>query len=172
NKALKSGASSCYISDVKNEFVEQYVYPILQTGALYEGNYLLGTAIARPLIAKKQVELALKIGADSLCHGATGKGNDQVRFEIAYASLAPQLTVIAPWRQWKFNSRESLLSYLYDRNIFTTATLEKIYSKDENVWHISTEGGLLENTWNQSNEECWSWTEKPENAPNDPDYVS
>ncbi|MDE5285561.1 MAG: argininosuccinate synthase, partial [Buchnera aphidicola] len=117
NKALQSGASSCYIYDLKNEFIENYVYPVLQTGALYEGNYLLGTAIARPLIAKKQVELALKIRADALCHGATGKGNDQVRFEMAYASLAPQLTIIAPWRKWKFDSRESLLSYLHDRNI-------------------------------------------------------
>ncbi|WP_422667515.1 argininosuccinate synthase [Buchnera aphidicola] len=170
-KALHSGASDCVILDLKEEFIKDYVYPMLQTGALYEGNYLLGTAIARPLIAKKQVELALEIGANTLCHGATGKGNDQVRFEIAYASLAPDLYVVAPWREWNLYSRESLLQYLSDRNIKTTATLEKIYSKDENAWHISTEGGLLENPWNPSNTSCWNWTINPENAPEKAEYV-
>lgn len=171
-KALESGASSCHIFDLKEEFIKNYVYPVLKTGALYEGNYLLGTALARPIIAEKQVELALNIGADALCHGATGKGNDQVRFEMAYASLAPNLHVIAPWREWNLHSRESLLKYLHKRNIPTTATLEKIYSKDENVWHISTEGGLLEDPWNESNEDCWSWTVKPEDAPDKPEYIS
>jgi len=170
-KALDSGASSCHIFDLKEEFIRDYVYPVLKTGALYEGNYLLGTALARPIIAKKQVELALNIKADSLCHGATGKGNDQVRFEMAYASLAPNLHVIAPWRQWKLHSRESLLRYLHERNISIQATLEKIYSKDENVWHISTEGGLLEDPWNQSNEDCWNWTTNPEDAPEKPEYI-
>lgn len=170
-KALESGANGFYIFDLKKDFIENYVYPVLKTGALYEGNYLLGTALARPVIAKKQVELALNIGADALCHGATGKGNDQVRFEMSYAALAPNLHVIAPWRQWNLNSRESLLAYLNKKNVKTTATLEKIYSKDENVWHISTEGGLLENTWNQSNKDCWSWTIDPENAPEIAEYV-
>lgn len=171
-KALNSGASSCHVFDLKAEFIRDYVFPILKTGALYEGNYLLGTALARPIIAKKQVELALNIGADSLCHGATGKGNDQVRFEMTYAALAPNLHVIAPWREWNLNSRESLLKYLHKRNISITATLEKIYSKDENSWHISTEGGLLEDPWNQSNEDCWNWTVDPENSPDKPDYIS
>ncbi|WAI18225.1 MAG: argininosuccinate synthase [Buchnera aphidicola (Acyrthosiphon caraganae)] len=170
-KSLESGASSCHVFDLKEEFIENYVYPVLKTGALYEGNYLLGTAIARPIIAKKQVELALNIGANSLCHGATGKGNDQVRFEMAYAALAPDLNVIAPWREWNLDSRESLLKYLHERNIPITATLEKIYSRDENSWHISTEGGLLENPWNQSNEDCWNWTVDPEDAPEKPEYI-
>ncbi|WP_343154297.1 argininosuccinate synthase [Buchnera aphidicola (Aphis aurantii)] len=171
NKALKSGASSCHIFDLKDEFIEKYVFPILKTGALYEGSYLLGTALARPIIAKKQVEFALSIGAKFLCHGATGKGNDQIRFEIAYAALAPNLTVIAPWRQWNLNSRESLLEYLNKKNIPTTASLEKLYSKDENALHISTEGGLLENPWNRTNKDCWSWSVEPENAPENPEYV-
>lgn len=171
-KALQSGASSCHVFDLKKEFIENYVYPILKTGALYEGSYLLGTAMARPIIAKKQVELALNIGATALCHGATGKGNDQVRFEIAYAALAPNLHVIAPWREWNLNSREELLAYLHEKKIPTTATLKKIYSKDENSWHISTEGGLLENPWNKSNEDCWSWTVDPQDAPEDPEYIS
>ncbi|ANZ22299.1 argininosuccinate synthase [Buchnera aphidicola (Diuraphis noxia)] len=171
-KALESGASSCHLFDLKEEFIRDYVYPTLKSGALYEGNYLLGTALARPIIAKKQVELALNIGADALCHGATGKGNDQVRFEMAYASLAPDLYVIAPWREWNLHSRESLLNYLQKRKIPITATLEKIYSKDENTWHISTEGGLLEDPWNESNEDCWSWTVRPEEAPDTPEYVS
>ncbi|WAI11822.1 MAG: argininosuccinate synthase [Buchnera aphidicola (Macrosiphum albifrons)] len=171
-KSLDSGASSCHVFDLKEEFIKDYVYPVLKTGALYEGSYLLGTAMARPIIAKKQVELALNIGANALCHGATGKGNDQVRFEMAYAALAPDLNVIAPWREWNLNSRESLLKYLHERNIPTTATLEKIYSKDENSWHISTEGGLLENPWNQSNADCWNWTVDPEDAPEQPEYIS
>lgn len=170
-KALQSGASSCHIFDLKNEFIEDYVFPILKTGALYEGSYLLGTALARPIIAKKQVEFAFSIGAKFLCHGATGKGNDQVRFEIAYTALAPQLEVIAPWREWSLNSRESLLEYLNKKNIPTTATLEKIYSKDENAFHISTEGGLLENLWNQANTDCWTWTVEPECAPEKPEYI-
>ncbi|QFQ32795.1 argininosuccinate synthase [Buchnera aphidicola (Aphis fabae)] len=170
-KALQSGASSCHIFDLKDEFIEDYVFPILKTGALYEGTYLLGTALARPIIAKKQVELALSVGAKFLCHGATGKGNDQVRFEITYAALAPHLKVIAPWRQWNLNSRESLLKYLNKKNISTTATLEKIYSKDENALHISTEGGLLENLWNRTNSDCWSWTIEPEKAPEKPEYI-
>ncbi|CAL4318286.1 Argininosuccinate synthase [Buchnera aphidicola (Protaphis terricola)] len=170
-KALKSGASSCHIFDLKDEFVENYVFPILKTGALYQGLYLLGTALSRPIIAKKQVELAQKIGAKFLCHGATGKGNDQIRFEMTYASLAPNLSIIAPWREWNLNSRELLLNYLNKKNISTTATLEKIYSKDENALHISTEGGILEDIWQKTNKDCWSWTVDPEKAPEVAEYI-
>lgn len=171
-KALQSGASECHIVDLREEFIKDYVYPVLKTGALYEGSYLLGTSMARPIIAKAQVELALKVGADALSHGATGKGNDQVRFESAFAALAPQLKVIAPWREWDLRSREALLDYLKERNIPTTASLEKIYSRDENAWHISTEGGVLESTWNAANKDCWVWTVAPEDAPNEAEYVT
>ncbi|GKX52469.1 argininosuccinate synthase [Budvicia aquatica] len=171
-KALNSGASSCYVVDLREEFISEYVYPVLQTGALYEGSYLLGTSMARPLIAKAQVELALKLGADSLCHGATGKGNDQVRFETTYTALAPHLKVVAPWREWNLRSREALLDYLKERNIPTTASLEKIYSRDENAWHISTEGGVLETPWNASNKDCWVWTVAPEDAPDRAELVT
>lgn len=158
--------------DLREEFIKDYVYPVLKTGALYEGSYLLGTSMARPIIAKAQVELALKVGADALAHGATGKGNDQVRFESTYTALAPQLKVIAPWREWDLRSREALLDYLKVRDIPTTATLEKIYSRDENAWHISTEGGVLESTWNASNKDCWVWTVDPEEAPDEAELVS
>lgn len=171
-KALRSGASACYIADLREEFIKDYVYPVLKTGALYEGTYLLGTSMARPLIAKAQVELALKLGADALCHGATGKGNDQVRFETTYTALAPQLKVVAPWREWDLRSREALLDYLKVRDIPTTASLEKIYSRDANAWHISTEGGVLESPWNASNQDCWVWTSSPEDAPNESELVT
>ena len=171
-KALASGASACYIADLKEEMVADYIYPSLKTGAVYEGKYLLGTSMARPIIAKAQVECALEVGADAVCHGCTGKGNDQVRFESAYAALAPQLTVIAPWREWDLRSREALLDYLAERNIPCTASLEKIYSRDANAWHISTEGGVLEDTWNQPNELCWVWTKDPEAAPDKAETVS
>ncbi|MGL5792383.1 MAG: argininosuccinate synthase, partial [Plesiomonas shigelloides] len=171
-KALKSGASACYIKDLREEFIKEYVYPTLQTGALYEGTYLLGTSMARPIIAKAQVELALEIGADALSHGCTGKGNDQVRFETTFAALAPQLKVVAPWREWDLRSREALLDYLAERNIPTTASLTKIYSRDANAWHISTEGGVLESTWNPSNADCWVWTTDPEQAPEKAEYVT
>ncbi len=171
-KALQSGASECHVVDLREEFIRDYVYPVLQTGALYEGSYLLGTSMARPIIAKAQVELALKVGADALCHGATGKGNDQVRFETTYTALAPQLKVVAPWREWNLRSREALLDYLKERNIPTTASLEKIYSRDENAWHISTEGGVLESPWNTPNKDCWVWTVDPQEAPDQPEQVT
>lgn len=171
-KALQSGASECYIADLREEFIKDYIYPVLKTGALYEGSYLLGTSMARPIIAKAQVELALKVGADAVAHGATGKGNDQVRFESTYTALAPQLQVVAPWREWDLRSREALLDYLKERNIPTTASLEKIYSRDENAWHISTEGGVLESTWNAANQDCWVWTVDPQNAPNEAELVT
>ena len=171
-KALQSGASECYVVDLREEFIKEYIYPVLKTGALYEGSYLLGTSMARPIIAKAQVEIALKVGADAVAHGATGKGNDQVRFESTYTALAPQLKVVAPWREWDLRSREALLDYLKERNIPTTASLEKIYSRDENAWHISTEGGVLESTWNAANQDCWVWTVDPKDAPNEAELVT
>lgn len=171
-KALQSGASECYVVDLREEFIKEYIYPVLKTGALYEGSYLLGTSMARPIIAKAQVEIALKVGADAVAHGATGKGNDQVRFESTYTALAPQLKVVAPWREWDLRSREALLDYLKERNIPTTASLEKIYSRDENAWHISTEGGVLESTWNAANQDCWVWTVDPQDAPDEAELVT
>ncbi len=171
-KAKASGASECYVVDLKEEMVADYIYPTLKTGAYYEGKYLLGTSMARPIIAKAQVEVARKVGADALCHGCTGKGNDQVRFEGAFAALAPDLKVIAPWREWDLVSREECLDYLAARNIPCTASLTKIYSRDANAWHISTEGGVLESTWNAPNEDCWAWTVDPEQAPNEAEYVT
>lgn len=171
-KTLSSGASECYIVDLKEEFVKEYIYPTLKTGAYYEGKYLLGTSMARPVIAKAQVEIARKVGADALAHGCTGKGNDQVRFEGAFAALAPDLHVIAPWREWDLRSREACLDYLAERNIPCAASLTKIYSRDANAWHVSTEGGVLESTWNAPNEDCWVWTVDPEQAPNEAEYVT
>ncbi|KFZ36092.1 argininosuccinate synthase [Shewanella mangrovi] len=171
-KALASGASECHIVDLKEELVKDYIYPTIATGAVYEGTYLLGTSMARPIIAKAQVEVARKVGADALCHGCTGKGNDQVRFEGCFAALAPDLTVIAPWREWTMESREDLLAYLAERNIKTTASATKIYSRDANAWHISTEGGELESTWNEPSKAVWTWTAEPEDAPNEAEYVT
>ncbi|WP_227319141.1 argininosuccinate synthase [Cedecea davisae] len=171
-KALRSGASECYVVDAREEFISDYVYPVLQTGALYEGSYLLGTSMARPLIARVLVDVANKVGADALCHGATGKGNDQVRFESTWAALAPHLKVVAPWREWNLRSREALLDYLKERDIPTTASLEKIYSRDENAWHISTEGGVLESPWNAPNKDCWVWTVDPQEAPDQAEQVT
>ncbi|WP_028109651.1 argininosuccinate synthase [Ferrimonas futtsuensis] len=171
-KALASGASSCHVVDLKDEFVADYINPILKTGALYEGTYLLGTAMARPIIAKAQVELALQVGADAVSHGCTGKGNDQVRFESTYAALAPQLKVIAPWRDWTMKSRTDLLNYLASKNIPTTASAEKIYSRDANCWHISHEGGELEDPACEPTEQVWTWSVSPEQAPDKAEYVT
>ena len=170
-KAIASGASECYIVDLKEEFVKDYIFPTLQTGAVYEGEYLLGTSMARPVIAKAQVEIARKVGADALCHGCTGKGNDQVRFEGAFSALAPDLKVIAPWREWDMVSREDLLDYLATRNIPTTASATKIYSRDANAWHISHEGGELEDPWNEPSKQVWTMTVDPEDAPDAPETV-
>jgi argininosuccinate synthase len=170
-KAINSGASSCYIVDLREELVNEVIFPTLKTGAVYEGQYLLGTSMARPVIARAQVKLALELGADALCHGCTGKGNDQVRFEGAFAALAPHLKVIAPWREWEFNSRQSLLNYLAEKNIPTTASATKIYSRDANLWHISHEGGEIENPWNEPSEQIWMWTKSPEQAPDKAEYV-
>jgi argininosuccinate synthase len=171
-KALASGASECHIVDLKEEFVADYIYPTIASGAVYEGTYLLGTSMARPIIAKAQVEVARKVGADAVCHGCTGKGNDQIRFESCFAALAPELTVIAPWREWDMESREDLLDYLAERNIATTASATKIYSRDANAWHISHEGGELEDPWNEPSKGVWTLTVDPIDAPNEPEYVS
>ncbi|GGI92399.1 argininosuccinate synthase [Shewanella gelidii] len=171
-KAIASGASECHIVDLKEELVADYIYPTISTGAIYEGTYLLGTSMARPIIAKAQVEVARKVGADAVCHGCTGKGNDQVRFEGCFAALAPDLKVIAPWREWSMVSREDLLDYLAERNIETTASATKIYSRDANAWHISHEGGELEDPWNEPTKEVWTMTVAPEDAPDKPEYVS
>ncbi|SQD79298.1 argininosuccinate synthase [Moritella yayanosii] len=171
-KALASGASECYVIDLKDELVADYIYPTLKTGAVYEGTYLLGTSMARPIIAKAQVEIARKVGADALCHGCTGKGNDQIRFESCFAALAPELTVIAPWRIWDLTSRESLLEYLAERDIPTAASATKIYSRDANAWHISHEGGELEDPWNQPTKQVWTMTVDPIDAPNEPEFVT
>jgi len=171
-KALASGASECYIVDLKDELVADYIYPTLKTGAVYEGTYLLGTSMARPIIAKAQVEIARKVGADALCHGCTGKGNDQIRFESCFAALAPELTVIAPWRIWDLTSRESLLEYLAERDIPTAASATKIYSRDANAWHISHEGGELEDPWNQPSKQVWTMTVDPIDAPNEPEFLT
>lgn len=170
-KALKTGASECYIVDLKEEFIADYVFPTITTGAVYEGEYLLGTSMARPIIAKAQVDIARKVGADALCHGCTGKGNDQVRFEGTFAALAPDLAVIAPWREWDMVSREDLLDYLAARDIKTSASATKIYSRDANAWHISHEGGELEDPWCEPTKQIWTMTVDPEDAPDTPERV-
>src|SRR5437016_4924931 len=143
-KALASGADECYVEDLSAEFVKQYIFPTLRAGAIYNRKYLLGTSMARPLIARRQVEIARQVGADALAHGCTGKGNDQVRFELTYAAFAPDLPVIAPWRIWDIRSREDAIAYAESRGIPVAATRQKIYSRDANLWHLSHEGGILE----------------------------
>jgi argininosuccinate synthase len=143
-KALKSGASRVYVEDLRREFVTEYLWPLVKSGAKYEGAYLLGTSIARPVLAKRQIEIALEEGADAVAHGCTSKGNDQVRFELVYKTFAPHLKIIAPWREWKLRSRSEAIAYARARNIPITATAKKIYSEDSNIWHISHEGGILE----------------------------
>jgi argininosuccinate synthase len=171
-KAIASGASECHVVDLKEEFVKDYIFPIVKTGAVYEGEYLLGTSMARPVIAKAHVEVALKVGADAVCHGCTGKGNDQVRFEACFAALAPQLKVIAPWREWDMRSREDLLNYLAERDIPCAASLTKIYSRDANAWHISHEGGEIEDPWNEPSKGIWTMTVDPMDAPEESETIS
>jgi argininosuccinate synthase len=170
-KALKSGASKCYVEDLREEFVSNYLFPLLQSGAVYERIYLLGTSVARPLIAKRQAEIALLEGADALAHGCTGKGNDQVRFELTYTVFAPNMMVIAPWREWDIRSREDALDYAAEHNVPVSASLKSIYSRDRNIWHMSHEGGILENPWNEPEEEMYTLTTAPEQAPDKPEYV-
>jgi len=171
-KARKTGASEVYIEDLREEFATDYLWPLVRSGAVYEHKYLLGTSIARPLLAKRQVEVALATGCDALAHGATGKGNDQVRFELAYKALAPHLTVIAPWREWEIRSREDALEYAARHNVPVSATARKIYSRDRNLWHISHEGGPLEDPANPAPEDVWMITRHPDDAPDTPARVT
>jgi argininosuccinate synthase len=164
-KAINSGAEACEVVDLRRRFVEEFCYPMLISGAVYEGRYLLGTSIARPILGEAQVEYAKKIGADALAHGCTGKGNDQVRFESAYAALAPEMKIIAPWRYWDLRSREDLLAYMRKWNIPTTASAEKLYSRDRNLWHISHEGGDLEDPWKAPPDDVWMLTASVKDAP-------
>ncbi|MFW6200914.1 MAG: argininosuccinate synthase [Gemmatimonadota bacterium] len=166
-KALATGASAFFGEDLRREFVEDFVWPTLRAGAVYSRKYLLGTAIARPLIAKRQVEIARKVGADALAHGCTGKGNDQVRFELTYMALAPDLKVIAPWREWDIQSREDALAYARAKEIPIEVEEGKLYSRDENLWHISHEGGPLEDPANEPEESMYIWTTAPEDAPDE-----
>ncbi len=170
-KAIKTGASKYILEDLKEEFVREFVFPTVRAGAIYERKYLLGTSFARPLIARKQVEIAEREGADAVAHGCTGKGNDQVRFELTYKSLNPKLRIIAPWREWDIKSREQEIDYAQDRKIPITATREKIYSEDRNLWHISHEGGILEDPWNEPEEKMYTLTVSPQKAPDTPQYV-
>ncbi len=171
-KAIATGASKCYVEDLREEFVRDFLFPLLQSGAVYERTYLLGTSVARPLIARRQAEIALQEGADALAHGCTGKGNDQVRFELTYMAFAPHLKVIAPWREWNIRSREDALDYAAEHNVPVTATLKSIYSRDRNIWHMSHEGGILEDPWQEPEEAMYTLTTAPEAAPDEPEYVT
>jgi argininosuccinate synthase len=171
-KAIASGATKCIIEDLREEFVRDYLFPLLQSGAVYERSYLLGTSVARPLIARGQVRAAEREGADAVAHGCTGKGNDQVRFELTYMALNPRLTIIAPWREWNIRSREDALEYAEEHNVPVTATLKSIYSRDRNLWHLSHEGGMLEDPWNEPEEAMYQLTTAPERAPDEPEYVT
>lgn len=170
-KALKSGASKLYIEDVKREFVTDYIYPTLKAGAIYEGKYLLGTSMARPLIAKKLVEIAAKEGADAVAHGATGKGNDQVRFELTVKALNPDLKIVAPWREWDIRSRDDAIDYAEARGIPVPVTKSRPYSMDRNIWHLSHEGGALEDPGLEPPDDVLLLTVSPEKAPDKPTYV-
>jgi len=170
-KAIASGASQLIIHDLHEEFAGEHLFRLLRAGAVYERKYLLGTSIARPLIAKHQVEVAHEVGADAVAHGATGKGNDQVRFELTYTALDPRLRVIAPWREWDIRSREDAITYANARNIPIKATLKSIYSRDGNLWHLSHEGGPLEDPWMEPEEAMFQLSASPENAPEQGEYV-
>lgn len=171
DKALKSGASKCYILDLKEEFIADYVWPVVKAGAVYEKKYLLGTSFARPLIAKRLVEIAEKEGADAVAHGATGKGNDQVRFELSVKALAPHLAIIAPWREWDIRSREDAIDFAEAHNIPIPVTKEHDYSMDRNMWHLSHEGSDLEDPWNEPKDALFIVTNTPETAPDKAEYV-
>jgi argininosuccinate synthase len=171
-KAIRTGASKVYVEDLREEFARDYIFPMLRANAVYEGAYLLGTSIARPLIAKKQIEIAGKEGAEAVAHGATGKGNDQVRFELTYYALKPDIKVIAPWREWQFDSRQSLIEYSGKHGIPITATREKPYSIDRNLFHISYEGGILEDPWQEPPADMYTMIVPPEKAPDTPGYIN
>ena len=171
-KALATGASSATIEDLREEFLTGYVWPTLRAGAVYEHKYLLGTSMARPVLAKRQAEIALKVGADAVAHGCTGKGNDQVRFELAYKAIAPGIKIIAPWREWTIHSREDAIAYARAHNIPIEQTKANIYSRDRNIWHLSHEGGALEDPANAPEEAMWQWIVSPEHAPVTPEEVT
>jgi len=173
-KAEALGIQEIFIEDLQEEFVRDYVYPMFRANAVYEGEYLLGTSIARPLIAKRLVEIARETGADAIAHGATGKGNDQVRFELGAYALMPDVQIISPWREWNLNSREKLMNYAQQHNIPVEMKRGKKspYSMDANLLHISYEGGILEDPWNEPDEEMWRWTQSPESAPDTPTYLN
>lgn len=170
-KAIKSGASKVYIENLQKEFVEEFIWPTLKAGAVYEGKYLLGTSFARPIIAKRMIEIAEKEGADAIAHGATGKGNDQVRFELTVKALAPHLKIIAPWREWDIRSREDAIDYAEKHGIPIPVTKSRPYSMDRNIWHLSHEGGDLEDPWNEPKMDVYMVTTPPEKAPDVPTYV-
>src|SRR5689334_16970641 len=171
-RALATGASKAYLVDARHEFVTDYLWPTLQSQAIYEGKYLLGTSIARPIIAKKVIEIAKKEGADAVCHGATGKGNDQVRFELTFKALMLHVKVIAPWREWEMKSREDEIAYAREHRIPVPVSKSKPYSSDRNIWHMSFEGGILENPDNPPRPDMFMLTRSPEDAPNLPEFVS
>jgi len=171
DKAFATGADKVYIDDLREEFVRDFVFPMFRANAIYEGQYLLGTSIARPLIAKRQMEIAQIEGCDAVSHGATGKGNDQVRFELAYYHFNPAITVVAPWREWKLNSRQALINYAKRNDIPIPITKKRPWSSDRNLLHISFEGGILEDTWAEPPESMYVLTKSPEKAPNKPQYV-
>lgn len=171
-KAIKTGASEVYVEDMREEFVSDYLWKLVRSGAVYEHKYLLGTSIARPLLAKRQAEVALKTGCDALAHGCTGKGNDQVRFELTYKAIAPNLPVIAPWREWDIVSREDAIEYAKKHNVPIAQSTTKIYSRDRNIWHISHEGGELEDPANAAPDHIWMLTKSPNEAPDQPAEVT
>ncbi|MBW1805007.1 MAG: argininosuccinate synthase [Deltaproteobacteria bacterium] len=170
-KAIQTGAEEAIVEDLRDEFVEDYVWPALRANAIYESGYLLGTSLARPLIAKRQVEAARRVGADAVSHGSTGKGNDQVRFEMAYMALEPGIKIIAPWREWDFKGREDLIRYAQSRNIPVPVTKKNPYSSDRNLLHISFEGGILEDTWSEPSEDMFVLSVSPEDAPDQATYI-
>jgi argininosuccinate synthase len=167
-KALATGAGSAYVEDLREEFITGYIWPTLRAGAVYEHKYLLGTSFARPLLARRQVALARKLGADAVAHGCTGKGNDQVRFELAVKALAPELAIIAPWREWTIASREEAIAYARSHNVPVEQSTKNIYSRDRNIWHLSHEGGCLEDPANAPEEAMWQWVVSPAQAPDKP----
>jgi argininosuccinate synthase len=171
-KARRSGAEACYVEDVRERFVREFIWPTLKANAIYARTYLLGTSMARPLIAERQVAVARRVGGTALAHGCTGKGNDQVRFELTYAAFAPDLKVLAPWREWTFRGREDLLAYLKAKGIPTTASAEKPFSRDRNLWHISHEGGVLEDPWQEPPADLFMLTRAPQDAPAVPAVVT
>ena len=171
-KAIASGADECYVEDLRDEYVRDFIFPTLRAGAIYGRKYLLGTSMGRPLIARRQVEVARAVGADALAHGCTGKGNDQVRFELTYAAFAPDLPVIAPWREWDIRSREDAIAYAARHNVPVAATREKIYSRDRNIWHISHEGGCLEDPAQSPPDDLFMMSQSPESAPDRSEEVT